>query len=129
MDINKIKTYADSQLDSSEMKNEIKDAQGGRDVLMGDYFKKLREPLLEQQKKTDDKQDKVIEQLQKNQDRIVQAIEFNPKQAITFEGGKLPELEYEYEEGDEDEEEGEEEGTVAPKPSGSKIFNLDKGPM
>lgn len=30
---------------------------------MGDYFKTLREPLIEQQKKTDEKQDEVIEQL------------------------------------------------------------------
>ena len=109
------------------MKNEIKDAQGGRHLLMGDYFKTLREPLLEQQKKTDQKKDKLIEQLKENQDRIVQAIEFNPNQAITFEGEKLPEREYEDEDGDEDEEEGEEEGTVAPKPSASKIFNFDKG--
>ena len=34
---------------------------------MSDHFKTLREPLIEQQKKTDEKQDKVIEQLKENQ--------------------------------------------------------------
>ena len=34
---------------------------------MSDYFKTLREPLIEQQKKTDAKQDVVIEQLRENQ--------------------------------------------------------------
>jgi len=37
---------------------------------MSDYFKTLREPLIEQQKKTDKKQDKVIEQLKENQKAI-----------------------------------------------------------
>ena len=38
-----------------------------RDAIMSDHFKTLREPLIEQQKKTDAKQDKVIEQLKKKQ--------------------------------------------------------------
>ena len=46
-----------------------------RDVLMSDYFKTLKEPLIEQQKKTDEKQDKVIEQLQKNQKAITSGLE------------------------------------------------------
>ena len=33
------------------VKNEIKDNEQGRDVVMSDYFKTLREPLIEQQKK------------------------------------------------------------------------------
>ena len=49
------------------MKNEIKDAEQGRDVVMSDVFKTLREPLIEQQKKTDAKQDAVIDQLRQNQ--------------------------------------------------------------
>ena len=51
----------------TEVKNEFKDKEKMRDVVMSDHFKTLREPLIEQQKKTDEKQDKVIEQLQKNQ--------------------------------------------------------------
>ena len=37
---------------------------------MSDYFKTLREPLIEQQKKTDKKQDELIEQLKGSQERI-----------------------------------------------------------
>ena len=46
-----------------------------RDVAMSDHFKTLREPLIEQQKKTDEKQDKVIEQLQKNQKALTSGIQ------------------------------------------------------
>ena len=46
-----------------------------RDVVMSDHFKTLREPLIEQQKKTDEKQDKVIEQLQKNQLALTSGIQ------------------------------------------------------
>ena len=51
----------------TEVKNEIKDAEQGRDVVMSDVFKTLRDPLIEQQKKTDAKQDAVIDQLKANQ--------------------------------------------------------------
>ena len=37
---------------------------------MRDYFKTLQEPLIEQQKKTDKKEDELIEQLKGNQERI-----------------------------------------------------------
>ena len=46
-----------------------------RDVIMSDHFKTLREPLIEQQKKTDAKQDKVIEQLKENQLALTSAIQ------------------------------------------------------
>ena len=74
MDLKKIKRFANSELESwkiakavTEVKNEIKDAEQGRDVVMSDVFKTLRNPLIEQQKKTDAKQDAVIEQLRENQ--------------------------------------------------------------
>ena len=74
MDLEKIKRFADSEFESwkiakavTEVKNEIKDAEQGRDVVMSDVFKTLRDPLIEQQKKTDAKQDAVIEQLRENQ--------------------------------------------------------------
>ena len=35
----------------TEVKNEIKNAEQGRDIAMSDVFKTLREPLIEQQKK------------------------------------------------------------------------------
>ena len=74
MDLEKIKRFANSQFESwkiakavTEVKNEIKDAEQGRDIAMSDVFKTLREPLIEQQKKTDAKQDAVIDQLKANQ--------------------------------------------------------------
>ena len=74
MDLEKIKRFANSEFESwkiakavTEVKNEIKDAEQGRDVLMSDVFKTLRDPLIEQQKKTDAKQDAVIEELRENQ--------------------------------------------------------------
>ena len=45
------------------------------DITMSDHFKTLRDPLIEQQKKTDEKQDKVIEQLQKNQLALTSGIQ------------------------------------------------------
>ena len=74
MDLEKIRRFANSEFESwkiakavTEIKNEIKDAEQGRDVVMSDVFKTLRDPLIEQQKKTDAKQDAVIEQLRENQ--------------------------------------------------------------
>ena len=74
MDLEKIKRFANSEFESwkiakavTEVKNEIKDAEQGRDIVMSDVFKTLRDPLIEQQKKTDAKQDAVIEQLRENQ--------------------------------------------------------------
>ena len=74
MDLEKIKRFADSEFESwkiakavTEVKNEIKDAEQGSDVVMSDVFKTLRDPLIEQQKKTDAKQNAVIDQLKANQ--------------------------------------------------------------
>ena len=74
MDLEKTKRFANSEFEGwkiakavTEVKNEIKDAEQGRDVVMSDVFKTLREPLIEQQKKTDAKQDAVIDQLKANQ--------------------------------------------------------------
>ena len=74
MDLEKIKRFANSEFEGwkiakavTEVKNEIKNAEQGRDIAMSDVFKTLREPLIEQQKKTDAKQDAVIEQLRENQ--------------------------------------------------------------
>ena len=59
----------------TEVKNEIKDAEQGRDIVMSDVFKTLREPLVEQQKKTDEKQDAVIAQLRANQLALTEGIQ------------------------------------------------------
>ena len=74
MDIEKIRKLSKKASEAGELikavtafKNELKDKEQMHDVTMSEHFKTLREPLIEQQKKTDEKQDKVIEQLQKNQ--------------------------------------------------------------
>ena len=93
MDINRIKKYADSEFDkyniakaATEVKNEIKNKVQGSDLVMSDYFKTLREPLIKQQEETDEKRDELIEKRKDNQGRIVQAIEYNPQRALTYDG-------------------------------------------
>ena len=58
MDLEKIKRFANSEFEGwkfakavTEVKNEIKNVEKGRDIAMSDVFKTLREPLIEQQKK------------------------------------------------------------------------------
>ena len=100
MDLEKIKRFANSEFESwkiakavTEVKNEIKDAEQGRDVVMSDVFKTLRDPLIEQQKKTDAKQDAVIEQLRQNQLALTGGI-----QDIVTLNRELPQLPAESEE-------------------------------
>ena len=83
MDIEKLKRFAENEFTGYQIakavtavKNEVKDKEQTRDISMSDYFKTLREPLLEQQKKkTDEKQDKVIEQLRENQRALTEGIQ------------------------------------------------------
>ena len=82
MDIKKIKKLADDAYEAGKMvkavyayKNAVKDKEQMRDIERSDFFKTLREPLIEQQKKTDEKQDKVIEQLKKNQLALTSGIQ------------------------------------------------------
>ena len=70
MDIEKIRRLSQNASEAGKLvkavtafKNELKDKEQMRDITMSEHFKTLREPLLEQQKKTDEKQDQVIEQL------------------------------------------------------------------
>ena len=100
MDLEKIKRFANSEFEGwkiakavTEVKNEIKDAEQGRDVVMSDVFKTLRDPLIEQQKKTDAKQDAVIEQLRQNQLALTGGI-----QDIVTLNRELPQLPAESEE-------------------------------
>ena len=74
MDIEKLKILSKKASEAGELmkevtafKNLLKDKEHMHDITMSEHFKTLRDPLIEQQKKTDEKQDKVIEQLQKNQ--------------------------------------------------------------
>ena len=74
MDIEKLKILSKKASEAGELvravtafKNELKDKEHMHDITMSGHFKTLREPLLEQQKKTDEKQDKMIAEIQKNQ--------------------------------------------------------------
>ena len=82
MDIEKIRKLSKSTSEAGKLvkavtafKNELKDKEQMNNMVMSDHFKTLREPIIEQQKKTDEKQDKVIEQLQKNQKAITSGLE------------------------------------------------------
>ena len=72
------------------VKNEVKDKERVRDVVMSDHFITLREPLIEQQKKTDEKQNKIIEQLRKKQLGLTEGI-----QGIMTLNQELPQITYE----------------------------------
>ena len=95
MDIEKLKILSKKASEAGELvkavtafKNELKDKEHMHDVTMSEHFKTLREPLIEQQKKTDEKQDKVIKQLQKNQLALTSGI-----QDIMTLNRELPQLE------------------------------------
>ena len=67
MNIDNVKKYADSEYEGyniakavTEVKNEVKNKEQVRDITMSDYFKTLREPLIEQQKETDKEQNRLI---------------------------------------------------------------------
>ena len=81
MDIEKIRKLSKNASEAGKLvkavtayKNELKDKEQMRDVIMGEHFKTLREPVIEQQK-TDEKQDKVIEQLKENQLALTSGIQ------------------------------------------------------
>ena len=82
MDIAKLKILSKKASEAGELMKEVtafkkflKDKEHMHDITMSEHFKTLREPLIEQQKKTDEKQDKVIEQLQKNQLALTSGIQ------------------------------------------------------
>lgn len=83
MDISDIKKYVDMEFDKykitqavTAVKNELKNKEGGRDIVMSDYFKTLREPLVAQQKKkTNEKRDKLIERLEENQTALTKGLQ------------------------------------------------------
>ena len=82
MDIAKLKKLANQAYEAGKLvkevtayKNYLKDKENMHDIVMSDQFKTLREPLIEQQKKTVAKQDKIIDQLQKNQVALTSGIQ------------------------------------------------------
>ena len=90
MDIEKLKILSKKASEAGELmkevtafKNFLKDKEHMHDITMSEHFKTLRDPLIEQQKKTDDKQDKVIEQLQKKSVGFDEWDSRYPEQRIT----------------------------------------------
>ena len=94
MDIAKLRKLAENASEAGNfmkaVNNEVKNKEQVRDVVMSEHFKTLREPLIEQQKKTDAKQDKVIEQLKENQLALTSGI-----QDIMTLNRELPQVTYE----------------------------------
>ena len=94
----------------------------------GEIFKPIIESQKEVKEAVDEKQDELIKRLREGQDEIIKAIEYDPKKAITYEGKKLPELDYGVDDDDDYEhivEIGDEKpSTSKPTP---KVINLDKG--
>ena len=102
MDLEKIRKFAESELQGyqiaravTSVKNEVKDKEQGRDVVMSDYFKTLREPLLDQQKRTHEKQDKVISQLRENQRALTEGFKDLLEVVVITLNKKLPQIEAE----------------------------------
>ena len=86
MDSEKLKILSKKASEAGELmkevtafKNYLKDKEHMHDVTMSEHFKTLREPLIEQQKKTDEKQDKIIDQLQKNQLALTRGLQDSHK--------------------------------------------------
>ena len=103
---------------------------------MYDDTAEIFKPTIDVQKSVketiDKKQDELIEQLKNNQEQIVKAIESDPTKAITYDGEKLPELDWYDDEEDIDEEDTDDkEKEVEPSTSEKKpqktFFNLNKG--
>ena len=113
---------------------------------MYDETAEILKPSIDVQKEVkktiDEKQDELIDQMKENQEKMMEAIEFEPTKAITFEGKKLPPFDWiEHENEDEDEGDDEDEKLIEisddededkeVKPSTSnekfKSLNIDKG--
>ena len=148
MDIERMKKLLSSGIEAGNKVKEVREVIKTYKTQKQDMYDDTAEilkPSLDIQKeikeKTDKKQDEIIKQLKENQEKLVEAIEFDPNKAITWKGEKLPALdwhydedeyededeykdEYEYKDEDEDEDEEVKPSTSEKKP---KIFNLDKG--
>ena len=154
MDIEQIQKLINNKIEAGnkvkEVRKVIKTYKTQKQDMYDDTAEILK-PSIDVQKEVkqtiDEKQDKIIEKLDENQKKIVEAIELEPTKAITFEGEKLPKLDWipyeDEDEGkdeavDEDEDEGKDEDEdedeaedeeVKPSTSEKKpqYLNIDKG--
>ena len=150
MDIKRMEKLLASEIEAGKKVKEVRGVLKTYKAQKQDMYDETAEmlkPSIDIQKSVkksiDEKPDKLIKQLKENQEKMVEAIEFDPTKAITFKGEKLPELDWvpyesedegkdedeskdEDEDDDEDEDEDEE---VKPSTSEKKpqYLNLDKG--
>ena len=135
MDIERYKRLATSKVNAGRatkaVRDTLKDVEYSKQDQYeerGEMFKPVIDSQMEIKDAVDKKQDELIKQLREGQDEIVKAIEYDPKKAITYEGKKLPELDYDV--GDDDDYEhiveidDEKPSTSKPTP---KVINLGKG--
>ena len=97
----------------------------------GEVFKPVIDFQNEIKEAIDEKQDELIKLLREGQDEIVEAIEYDPKKAISHDGKKLPELDYDVDDDDDYEHIieifDEKPSNSKPIKPTSKVINLDKG--
>ena len=135
MDIERYKRLATAKVKAGRATKAVRDTLKDVEYSKQDQYEERGEifkPIIESQKEVkeavDEKQDELIKRLREGQDEIIKAIEYDPKKAITYEGKKLPELDYGVDDDDDYEhivEIGDEKpSTSKPTP---KVINLDKG--
>ena len=139
MDIERIKKISEAKINAGKqvrnVRNTLKEFKHGlQDVQeeLSEVYKPIVKAQEDVKQKIDEKQDKMLEQLQENQTKIIQAIEYKPTEALTYDGSKLPELDWDYDEGDEDDivgDGGDKDEKDKPSTSQKKVgtFNIDKG--
>ena len=136
MDIERIKKLLSSGIEAGKKVKAVREViktYNTRKQDMYDDTSEILKPSLDFQKEmgkqTDKKQDEIIKQLKENQENLVEAIEFDPTKAITWEGEKLPNLDWHHDDGEDEGEDDGEDKEVKPSSSEKKpqIINLDKG--
>ena len=138
MDIERYKRLATSKVKAGKVTNAVRDTLKDVEYSKQDQYEERGEmfkPVIDSQKEIkkiiDDEDTGLITQLRKGQDEIVKAIEHDPQKAISHDGKKLPELDYDVDDDDHYEhiiEVGDEKSSTSKpiKPT-PKVINLDKG--
>ena len=89
MDIDRMKKLLSSGIEAGDKVKEVREVIKTYKTQKQDMYDDTAEifkPSIDVQKSVDEKQDKIIEELKRNQEKIVEAIEFDPNKAITWEG-------------------------------------------
>ena len=139
MDIEQIRRISEAKIKAGNVVNKVrktlKEFEYERQDIqeeLADVYKPIVKAQEDVKQTIDQKPDKMLEQLPKNQRNIIQAIEYDPKMAIAYTGEKLPELTYYDTENDNDDIYDSKDDDV-PKthdkdsPKKSPVYNLDKG--